>query len=198
MKRHWFWAGAMAAALAMASATGLHFQRGASPPGALSVDKGFVRLGSPVDFQGLDLIDGNGAPVDLGPYEGKALLVNLWATWCAPCVAELPSLAGLETRLKDKGFRILPIAIDERDPGKVATFLADHAIGLPAILDRGRSMDRLIKVTALPTSLLVDRHGTAMAAFVGTTIWDCGAPLEIVSAFIASGTISEAPLAPCK
>ncbi len=158
----------------------------------------FAELAPPAPFFGFELVDGTGAPADLGPYRGKALLVNAWATWCAPCVAELPSLARLEEKLRGRDFAVLPIAIDERDPAKVAEFLERHRIDLPALIDLKRGLDSVARVTALPTSLLVDRDGLVRAVFVGDTRWDCGKPLQAIEAFVASGAISREVLEPCE
>jgi len=159
---------------------------------------GFSRLNPPVAFDGLSLVDGAGHPADIGRYRGKALLVNLWATWCAPCIAELPSIAALNSQLESPSFAVLPIAIDERDPAKVAAFLKQHQISLPALVDVGRSVARIVKVTAIPTSLLIGRDGMAKAIFIGDTRWDCGRPLEVVREFAVSETVSEEVLAPCE
>jgi thiol-disulfide isomerase/thioredoxin len=151
----------------------------------------------PIAFSGFDLVDGAGLKADLAPYRGKVLLVNFWATWCPPCIAELPSLARLQEKLAGPDFAVLPIAVDERDPAKVEAFLRSRTIGLPAMVDIGRQMDALLRIGVLPTSLLVARDGRAMAMFVGDTRWDCGKPLEAVKAFIAGGAISQDVLQPC-
>lgn len=157
----------------------------------------FQPLDPAVHMLEVDLIDGDGGKVDLAPYRGRVLLVNFWATWCPPCVAELPSLAKLQEVRGGEDFAVLPIAIDERDPAKVAAFLARHGIELPAIIDVDRSMDSILRISALPTSLLVDQDGMARAMFLGDTRWDCGKPLQAVEDFIATGAVSAETLEPC-
>jgi thiol-disulfide isomerase/thioredoxin len=151
------------------------------------------------DFTVVAPVDGQGQPADMAPYRGKALLVNLWATWCAPCIEELPSLGELQQELGGKDFQVVTIAIDERDPSKIEPFLAKHGAGnLPVLIDRDRTIDKVAKVFALPTSLLVDREGKVKAMLTGDARWNCGKALEAVKAFVADGTVSGDALEPCE
>ena len=150
------------------------------------------------DFTMVAPVDGKGRPADMAPYGGKVLLVNLWATWCAPCIKELPSLGMLQQELGGDQFQVVTIAIDERDPAKIEPFLAQHgAANLPVLIDRDRTIEKVAQVTALPTSLLVDRDGKAKAMVTGDACWNSGAALAAVKAFVESGTVSDAPLEPC-
>jgi thiol-disulfide isomerase/thioredoxin len=157
----------------------------------------FVPVQPAVDFAAIAPLDSAGKPADMAAYRGKALLVNLWATWCAPCIKELPSLARLETDLGGADFAVVTIALDEPDAAKVAPFLAQHGPGLPALIDANRTIDKVMRTSALPTSLLVDKDGKVRAVLTGDAEWHCGAALAAVKAFIADGTISQDKLAPC-
>jgi thiol-disulfide isomerase/thioredoxin len=91
------------------------------------------------DFTMVAPVDGKGQPADMAPYRGKVLLVNLWATWCAPCIKELPSLGTLQQELGGDQFQVVTIAIDERDPAKIEPFLAKHgAATLPVLIATAR------------------------------------------------------------
>jgi thiol-disulfide isomerase/thioredoxin len=165
---------------------------GAAPEGR------FVALPG-ADFTVVAPVNGKGQPADMSGYRGKALLVNLWATWCAPCIQELPSLGKLQQDLGGADFQVVTIAIDERDPSKIEPFLAAHGAGnLPTLIDLNRTIDKVTQVSALPTSLLVDRDGKAKAIFTGDARWNCGKALAAVKAFIADGTISQDVLEPCE
>lgn len=141
----------------------------------------------------------DGAQADMAAFRGKALLVNLWATWCAPCIEELPALGRLQETLGGDHFAVVTIALDEPDAAKVAPFLAQHGAGnLPALIDGNRSIDKVMKVSALPTSILVDRDGMIRASLTGDADWDCGAALEAVKAFVMDGSVSDTPLSACE
>ena len=151
------------------------------------------------DFAAVAPVDGKGQPADMSGYRGKVLLVNLWATWCAPCIQELPSLGKLQQEMGGENFQVVTIAIDERDPAKIEPFLAAHGAGnLPTLIDLNRTIDKVAQASALPTSLLVDRDGKAKAMLTGDARWNCGKALDAVKAFIADGTISQDVLEPCE
>jgi thiol-disulfide isomerase/thioredoxin len=151
------------------------------------------------DFSVVAPLDGNGQPADMARYRGKALLVNLWATWCAPCIEELPSLGKLQQALGGDAFQVVTIAFQESDPKKIEPFLAAHGAGnLPALIDVNSTIAKAAKVTALPTSLLVDRDGKVRAMLTGDARWHCGKALAAVKAFVADGTVSQDALDKCE
>jgi thiol-disulfide isomerase/thioredoxin len=194
---------AIAAVLAAIGVVGaITLQRPPEPTGEATTGiKPPVSRFAPIeaDFGAVAPVDGAGKPVDMAPYRGKVLLVNLWATWCAPCIQELPSLGALQRDLGGEQFQVLTIAVDERDPAKIAPFLARHgADNLPALVDRDRTIDTVAQVVALPTSLLVDRDGAAKAMLTGDACWNQGAALAAVKAFIADGSVLTDELAPCE
>ena len=159
----------------------------------------FVPADPGLDFAAIAPLDPAGKPADMAAYRGKALLVNLWATWCAPCIKELPSLGKLQGTLGGADFAVVTIALDEPDAAKVAPFLAQHgAANLPALIDTNRTIDKVMPVSALPTSLLVDKEGKVRAVLTGDAEWHCGAALALVQAFVADGTVSQDKLAPCE
>ncbi|HET6158994.1 MAG TPA: TlpA disulfide reductase family protein [Dongiaceae bacterium] len=170
----------------------------ASTPAPAAPEGRFVAL-SGADFSTVAPVDGKGQPADMAPYRGKALLVNLWATWCAPCIQELPSLGKLQQDLGGDKFQVVTIAIDERDPAKIEPFLAAHGAGnLPTLIDLNRTIDTVAQVSALPTSLLVDSDGKVKAMLSGDARWNCGKALEAVKAFVADGTVNQDVLDPCE
>lgn len=151
------------------------------------------------DFSQVAPLDASGQPADMARYRGKALLVNLWATWCAPCIEELPSLGKLEQALGGDAFQVVTIAFQESDPKKIEPFLAAHGAGnLPALIDTNSTVAKAAKVTALPTSLLVDRDGKVKAMLTGDARWHCGKALAAVKAFVADGTVSQDALDKCE
>lgn len=170
---------------------------GAVSPPAAPTDR-FTAVGGS-DFSAVAPVDGNGQLADMSPYRGKALLVNLWATWCAPCIEELPSLGKLQQQLGGDRFQVVTIAFQESDPRKIEPFLAAHGAGnLPALIDVDSTVAKVAQVTALPASLLVGPDGKVKAMLTGDARWHCGSALAAVRAFIADGTVSQARLQACE
>jgi thiol-disulfide isomerase/thioredoxin len=192
---------AIAAVLAVIGVVGaLVLQQPQAPAPSATATKSPISRFVPMEaeFAVVAPVDGKGQPADMAAYRGKVLLVNLWATWCAPCIKELPSLGALQQALGGDQFQVVTIAIDERDPAKIEPFLASHgAANLPVLIDRDRTVDKVAQVTALPTSLLVDREGKARAVLTGDACWDSGTALDAVKAFIADGTVMTDELKSC-
>lgn len=158
----------------------------------------FQKLSPSPDLAGIVITGAEGEDIDLARYKGKALLINVWATWCAPCVAEMPSLNRLEAKLGGDKFAVVPIAVDEQSLDKVKAFIADHQLDkLPVLLDVNRAVDKVVRITVLPTSLLVSPEGKIVARFTGDNKWDCGKAFSAVESFVKTGDVNGDMLEPC-
>lgn len=104
----------------------------------------------------LRLLDG--APVQLEAYRGQVVLLDIWATWCEPCLASLPFYRELHASLRDRGFTVLAVSIDE-DADAVRDFLSAHPVPFPTLHDPSASVPRALGATAMPTLFLIDRAG---------------------------------------
>jgi thiol-disulfide isomerase/thioredoxin len=113
-------------------------------------------------------------PADLSAYKGKKLIVNLWATWCGPCVTEMPSLAKLADHLKDQDVVVLAISEDRGGKFVVDPFVKEHGLtGLPIYLDKTMSTGKALKeATILPMTILIDADGNEIARVKGDRDWD--------------------------
>ena len=122
----------------------------------------------------LTFTDINEQPANLDAYKGKPLIINLWATWCAPCIKEMPSLAKLATALKDQGVAVVAISEDRGGKFVVDPFLKEHQIeGIPIYLDKTMSVGKAFrKSTTLPMTILVDTKGDQIAWVYGDREWD--------------------------
>jgi thiol-disulfide isomerase/thioredoxin len=124
----------------------------------------------------LSPLDESGYQAMLKSYSGRLALVDFWATWCAPCRQEMPLLAKLETRLRDRGFRLVTISADdpEQAPAAIA-FLKKSGISGTAYLRRAKDDDKFITSVeptwsgALPALFLYNRQGKLVNSFIGET-----------------------------
>lgn len=115
----------------------------------------------------------DGSTVTLEDYAGDVILVNFWATWCAPCVAEMPSLDRLQAELADEGLIVMPISMDLEGLGPVARFYETAALEhLGIYLDPNGSAPRSYEIPGLPTSVVIDRRGQWVGTFAGDAEWD--------------------------
>lgn len=109
-------------------------------------------------------VNPQGAPVTLSSIQGKALLINFWATWCGPCMAELPELQAVHKRLESKGFVVVGVAVDD-DPEKIRAAVAQYGITYPVIIDTDSQSKRRYEVKGLPESYVLDaKHQVLVVA----------------------------------
>ena len=115
----------------------------------------------------------DGRQVSLSDYRGQVVLVNFWATWCPPCVNELPSMQALRDGLADQPFEILALNMGER-PKEIQRFLDsfDTELSFPILLNADHSVAKNWKVRGMPTSVLVDKNGQIAMTEVGPRDWN--------------------------
>jgi len=101
----------------------------------------------------------DGRSISSAELRGRVVLVNFWATWCAPCRVEMPGFQTIYDRKRANGFVVLGISTDAGEPDGVKRFLADHGIDYPVAMAAGGVAQRFGGVNVLPTSFLIDREG---------------------------------------
>jgi thiol-disulfide isomerase/thioredoxin len=117
--------------------------------------------------------DADGKMLSLNDFRGRYVLVNLWATWCGPCINELPSLVRLQAALPRDRITVLPIDLEKHDAQKVVEFLARTKIeGLPIYIDREFAAMRGFAANELPLTILIDAQGREVARAAGEQKWD--------------------------
>jgi thiol-disulfide isomerase/thioredoxin len=127
--------------------------------------------------------DESDKPLKLGDYKGKVVLLNFWATWCAPCVKEMPSLDRLQAAVGKDTFVVLPLSLDGPSRPKVAPFYKDKSIeNLGIYFDKGRKVQQELDVSVLPTSILVDAEGREIGRLEGEAEWDKPEALALMKA----------------
>lgn len=117
--------------------------------------------------------DAEGAAKTLEDFKGQALVINFWATWCPPCVAEMPSLDRVQALLREEGFLVLPLSSDRGGAAQVRNFYERIGVlNLPILLDPRGAAARLLGARALPTTIIVNRRGEEAARLEGDAAWD--------------------------
>ena len=125
-------------------------------------------------------LDAGGAPHTLAEFAGRGIVLNLWATWCPPCVAEMPALAALAAA-GGADFVVLPLSSDHGGAATVSDFYRAHGIaGLPVVLDPEARATEALGARGLPTTLLIDRAGRERARLEGAADWAAPAAREAI------------------
>ena len=117
----------------------------------------------------LPIVDGN--LVSLTDYMGKVVLLNIWATWCPPCVEEMPSMEKLYQELKDEGLEILAVSIDVSGAEAVIPFMKKHRLSFPALIDPQGTIKNLYQTTGIPESFIIDKEGLIAEKVIGPRDW---------------------------
>lgn len=112
------------------------------------------------------LSDLAGQQVALSELRGKVVLVNIWATWCPPCRAELPMIEEAQRRYGERGFVVLAVNQAE-ERALVADFMREHGLSFPVLLDSDGAVSRLYATQALPSSFFIDRQGVIRTLYRG-------------------------------
>jgi thiol-disulfide isomerase/thioredoxin len=132
----------------------------------------------------LSLTDLDGHPFKLEDHAGRIVLVNFWASWCRPCVTEIPSLHRLDATLADDDFRIVTVNVGE-DRERVAEFLQQVPVELPVLMDYDASTSKDWMIYVYPSSYLVDHQGKIRYAYLGALEWDSIENLKIVRSLLS-------------
>lgn len=151
-------------------------------PGAPAVQVGTIerltRTDPPTIPAAAGFQDGDGMPRTLGDYAGRGLVVNLWATWCVPCVVEMPDLQALARKVAGDGILVLPLSSDRGGAEAVRRFYAANRIdALPVLLDPRGEAARAWGSRGLPTTLVIDRQGRERGRVEGAIDWASAATI---------------------
>jgi peroxiredoxin len=129
-----------------------------------------IEIGKPApDFTYPDL---SGNIVRLSDHRGKVVLVNIWATWCPPCIEEVPSMKSLYQKLKGEKFEILAVSIDQQGKTAVSLFMKKHKLNFTALLDPQGTIAAPYKATGVPESFIVDKNGILVQKIIGPINWE--------------------------
>lgn len=109
----------------------------------------------------------SGEQFRLSDYRGKVVLLNIWATWCAPCHEETPDFVELYEKYKDEGLVILGVSIDKQGESVVKPFMEKYDVSYPVVIDKGTILDKYGPTMSIPTSYIIGRDGSLKYFAVG-------------------------------
>jgi peroxiredoxin len=113
------------------------------------------------------LKDANGQTVHLSDYKGKVILLDFWATWCGPCKIEIPWFMEFESQLKDRGFAVLGVSMDEDGWNAVKPYIQQLKVNYRVLLGNDQVGELYGGVESLPTTFLIDRQGKIASVHIG-------------------------------
>ena len=139
-----------------------------------------LEVGATIPSYSATRLDGGGE-LSLDALRGKVVLLNVWATWCVPCVTEMPALERLYRQFRNDGLEIVAVSVDAgfgqtddlgRPGGDVRAFVKERDLTFTVLLDPQRRVERLFQLVGVPTTIVIDREGRIVRKAVGIEAWD--------------------------
>jgi thiol-disulfide isomerase/thioredoxin len=145
----------------------------------------FASTGSPRPVPDLQFQDGRGNPLALSDFRGRAVLLNVWATWCTPCREEMPTLDRLQQKLGGPAFEVLALSIDNGGVAAVRRFFEEVGVrSLSVYVDPSMRATEKLRIVGVPTTLLIDREGRELWRKTGPAQWDSPEVVQVLRAQI--------------
>jgi thiol-disulfide isomerase/thioredoxin len=139
----------------------------------------------------LVFLNEEGKQVSIEDWRGRVVLLNLWATWCAPCRKEMPDLAKLQETLGSKDFEVVAISVDRKGAEASAAFLIETgATALKLYTDKSAQSLDVLQAVGLPATLLIDRQGREIGRLLGPAHWASPEALTLIKEAINEGRTS--------
>ena len=171
-------------AILAAVAFGVYIKSGLNveePPTKLGGIENFIPARELLPAPAITFLDQSGAKLSLEGFRGKVVVLNLWATWCTPCVAEMPTLDRLQQQLQGLDVVVIALSIDRGGPNVVKGFFDENGIKhLGVYVDPSMRVQADLKTIGLPTTILIDREGRERGRLVGPAEWDDAKAADIV------------------
>jgi peroxiredoxin len=134
------------------------------------------------DFRAASLVPGDTVSHTLADYRGDVVLLNLWATWCGPCVVEMPSIQRLYDRFRAQGLRVVGVAVD--DPpfaDRVRAFVAEHRLTFDILHEGSGAIEQAYRSRGLPATYIIGRDGRIRVIRQGASDWDSPAHRAVIA-----------------
>ncbi len=148
--------------------------------------KNFTPLDAPAPAPEIVLMARGNKAQNLADFRGKVVLVNFWATWCGPCIREMPTLMRLQEKLGGEAFQLVALSEDRRGWAVIDPFLKRHGLTeLHAFHDPGGKTAQKLKVHGMPTTILYDRQGNERGRLAGIAEWDSDEAVALMRYYMA-------------
>jgi thiol-disulfide isomerase/thioredoxin len=145
----------------------------------------FVYKKTPEALPEVSFVDGQGAAKTLKDFQGKTVLLNLWATWCAPCREEMPALDRLQKRLGSDSFEVVALAVDRTGIEGAKKFLDGIKVeNLNLYADPTTRSGPALKAIGMPTTILIGKDGHEVGRLPGPAAWDSDEAVRLVEAHL--------------
>jgi thiol-disulfide isomerase/thioredoxin len=165
---------------------------GEAPPLAGEFVDNFTLLNPPVPAPLEAFQDLVGGPVRLADFAGQVVLLNFWATWCAPCVREMPSLDRLQAKLRGDGLAVVAVSVDRGGAEVVRPFAAKlNLTQMGLYLDAKSTLANAFGINGLPTTFVIDAESRIVGALQGAAEWDTPAALALVRYYLSERSRSD-------
>jgi len=173
----------------------------APPATAAPAERGFTftALEAPRELPELRFVNGDGREMTVAEFNGRTVLLNIWATWCVPCREEMPALDRLQAKLGGPDFQVVPLSIDREGLPAVKAFYEE--LGLEALgiyVDQSGKAGRKLNALGIPTTLLVDRKGRELGRTVGPAEWDSDEIVGFLRSVVEQSSAASNPEIPAE
>lgn len=141
----------------------------------------------PLDLSAVHFVNAQKTPMTLADFKGKVIVLNIWATWCPPCVHEMPTLDKLEKILGGPDFAVIPLSVDKGGVFTVKSFYDDNFIShLPIYVDPTTQVLDTLSVLGTPSTILINKQGEEVARTMGPEDWDSPSVIAQLKRYIAA------------
>jgi peroxiredoxin len=128
-----------------------------------------------------------GDTVVVSDFKGDVVLLNIWATWCAPCEEEMPSMQRLHDQLSAEGLKIVAVSVDQGDAESVQRWIDERKLTFRVLHDRTGRIQQIYQTTGVPESFVIDREGHIVKKVIGAAEWDHPAQKAMLRRLLGGG-----------
>lgn len=177
--------------------TGKHGAKPDTPSGPFEIDSPEEAAKRP-KVDDFILADSDGKQKKLSDFRGNVVILSFWASWCTPCLVELPTFAELEKKFHDRGLRIVAVNLDEgsEGPSMAKDFWKKEKFGFPCFFDPQKMLAQKFEVEMLPSNFVIDRQGRLALSSFGANDWANAQSIDFLEGLLAEPATEQPAAAP--